>query len=78
MSGKWKKKASIKGLCLTRKEGDKVVVNKGELIIEIVELRGKAVRIAFQGSKEILIERAEVKDETYEEDLSFDGTDSTS
>lgn len=50
-------KSSIGGLVVTRRAGQKVSVNNGEIIIEVVEIQGKAVRIAFQAHKEIKIER---------------------
>lgn len=57
------KKAQLKGLVFTRKEGDQILVNGGEIRIEIVEISGRWVRLAFEASKEISIRRAEAKKE---------------
>jgi carbon storage regulator CsrA len=57
------KKATLRGLMMTRKEGQQIVINHGELLIEVVEVRGKYVRLAFQASKEIDIQRAESEKE---------------
>lgn len=56
----FRKRSTIGGLMITRKEGQKVVVNKGEICIEIMEIKGKYVRLAFSASKEIQIQREEV------------------
>ena len=54
------KKSQLGGLMLTRREGEAISVNHGEIYIEIVEVRGHYVRLAFKASKEISIQRAEV------------------
>lgn len=54
---RFKKKADLRGLVITSKEGEQVFINNGELKIEIVEIRGKTVRLAFQASSEITIRR---------------------
>jgi sRNA-binding carbon storage regulator CsrA len=54
---KFKQKATIRGLMIQRREGQKVTVNHGEIVIEVVEVRGKYVRLCFQASKEIVIQR---------------------
>jgi len=56
----FKKRATMGGLMMTRKEGQRVVVNHGEITIEIVEIKGKYVRLAFKANKEIEIQREEV------------------
>lgn len=53
------KKSQLRGLVITRKEGEQVIINGGELRIEVVEVKGKCVRLAFQANPEILIQRAE-------------------
>lgn len=47
---------------MTRREGEKIAVNRGEIIIEIVSIKGKYVRMVFQASKDIHIIRAEALD----------------
>lgn len=56
----FKKRASISGLMMTRKEGQKIIVNHGEITVEVVEIKGKYVRLAFKANKEIDIQREEV------------------
>lgn len=55
----FQKKSSIGGLTITRREGDKIVVNHGELIIEVVGIRGNRVKLSFKAHKEIDIRRSE-------------------
>ncbi len=56
MSG-WNKRSALGGLIMTRGVGEMIKVNNGEIIIEIVEIRGKYVRLAFKANKEIQIAR---------------------
>lgn len=51
------KKATIQGLNITRKQGERIIVNNGEILIEVVEIKGKYVRLCFQADKEISIAR---------------------
>lgn len=44
---------------MTRKEGEQISVNNGEILIEIVEIHGKTAKLCFQASKEISIKRVE-------------------
>lgn len=69
----WNRKATIGGLLITRKEGQKMTINYGELVIEVVQIKGKTVRLAFNASKEISIQRLEVAKtpEQRSEQLSF-------
>lgn len=53
------KRSKINGLVITRRQGEQVIINGGELRIEVVEVMGKCVRLAFLGNPEILIQRAE-------------------
>lgn len=53
------KKGHLHGLTITRRVGERVLINRGEIEIEVVDIRGSAVRIAFRASKEIQINRAE-------------------
>lgn len=56
-----KKKATMQGcLVLTRRVGEKVLLNHGEVTIEVVEIKGKSVRLAFLAQdKGISIRREE-------------------
>ena len=56
---KWTKKASIRGLMLTRKAGQHITINHGEVKIEIVEVRGKEVRIAIEAPRDVIVLRGE-------------------
>ena len=53
------KKSQLGGLMLTRREGESISVNHGEIFIEVVEVRGHYVRLAFKANKEISIQRTE-------------------
>lgn len=64
MSNKFDKTSSIKGLILNRKAGQKVLVNKGEIEIEVVEIKGGQVRLAFKAHKEIIIQRSELLEDS--------------
>jgi carbon storage regulator CsrA len=55
----WSKKATVRGLVITRGEGEKIIINHGELVLEVVQIKGRQVRIAFAASKDISIQRAE-------------------
>lgn len=55
----WNRKASIGGLIITRKEGEKVVINQGELVLEVMQIRGKTVKLVFAATKDISIRRGE-------------------
>lgn len=56
---KFNRAASIGGLIITRKIGDQIVVNGGEMVIEVIDVKGRLVRLAFKASKEIQIQRGE-------------------
>lgn len=56
----FKKHSKIGGLRLQRREGQTIIVNHGELVIEVTEIRNKAVKLSFQASKEISIRRGEI------------------
>ena len=45
-------KSSIGGLVIARYLGDQVVINHGEITIEVVEIRGNRVKLAFKANKE--------------------------
>lgn len=53
------KKSSIGGLVITRREREKIAVNHGEIIIEVVEIRGNEVKLAFSASREIRFDRVD-------------------
>lgn len=68
---RFKKRAELRGLVITSKESEQVIVNNGELLIEIVEIKGKAVRLAFQASSEISIRRKKpLRSSTFVSDTS--------
>ncbi len=52
-----KRRSSISGLVITSREGDQVIINNGEIIIEVVSIKGKQVRVCFQAHKDISIKR---------------------
>lgn len=54
---------TAKGLIISRREGEQIVINGGELKITIIELNRKKVRLVFEANKEILIQRAELLQE---------------
>lgn len=54
---RFNRKSLMGGLCMTRKVGERIIINNGELIIEVVETRGRYVRLAFKSHKEITIQR---------------------
>lgn len=56
------KQAQIGGLRLTRKPGERVIINSGEIIVEVVEIRGNRVKLCFNGHKDITIRRGEVQE----------------
>lgn len=47
------------GLVLKRREGERVTINHGEMVIEVVEIKGKTVRLAFQGPRDVVVLREE-------------------
>lgn len=69
MSG-WTKKAKLRGLVMTRKEGERVTINNGELIVEVVQVRGRLVRLVFSASKDISIRRTETLQGAQDEALT--------
>jgi len=54
---KFSRHSTMGGLVITCKVGEKVVINHGEIKIEIVDTKGKQVRLCFKANKEILIQR---------------------
>jgi carbon storage regulator CsrA len=60
MSEKFERKSYSGGLVLTIKEGGNVVINSGELVIELVSIRGKQARLSFKANEEIKILRGEL------------------
>ena len=56
-------KSSIGGLVITRRPGEQVVINHGEIVVEVVGVKGRYVRLAFAANKkEISIVRAEASE----------------
>src|SRR5262245_53248412 len=47
-------------LVLTRKSGEQVVLNHGEVVITVVAVRGNRVRLGIQAPPEVLVDRTEV------------------
>lgn len=60
MSIAYKREVTTRGLVLKRRPGQAVVINGGELVIEVIGVRGKEVMIVFQAEKEFLFERFEL------------------
>lgn len=56
---KFDKKSSFGGLIIKRREGERIFVNHGELVVEVVQIIGKTVCLAFKADKEIAIRREE-------------------
>jgi carbon storage regulator CsrA len=54
------KSSKIGGLVFTRGIGESVTVNGGELIVEVVDIKGKNVRLAFKAAREVKIHRSEI------------------
>jgi carbon storage regulator CsrA len=63
---RFNKRSALGGLVLHRKEGERIVINHGEVVIEVVQVTGKQIRLAFRASKDVIIQRAEASD--YEDD----------
>ena len=53
------RKSKIGGLRVTRKEGETVIINNGEIVVEVTEIRGKRVKLCLNGHKDISIRRGE-------------------
>jgi sRNA-binding carbon storage regulator CsrA len=53
------KHGKLRGLVLKLKEGTVIAVNNGELRVEIVEVKGKYIKLCFQATKDISIKRDE-------------------
>ena len=60
---KWCNDAQLRGLIMTRVEGDIIAINNGELQIEIVEVKGRYVRLVFQGDREISVRLSKKSDQ---------------
>lgn len=57
-------------LVLTRHVGEQVVIN-GNIIVEVVEIRGDKIRLGFAAPAEIPIHRAEIQDLLHREGREF-------
>ena len=55
----YNKPSRLGGLIIARKEGERVIINHGEIVMEVIEIKGKYVRMAFKADKEISIQREE-------------------
>lgn len=69
---KFSKESKVGGLLITRKEGEQIAINGGELIIEVVEIQASRVRLAFQAPRDIKIQRAEEAEKERHEGSSTD------
>lgn len=49
-------------LVLSRKIGQKILLNNGEITLVVVDIRGDRVRLGFQAPPEVTIHREEVQD----------------
>lgn len=47
-------------LVLTRKIGEEIVINDGEIRISVVQIRGNRVRLAIDAPQSVLIRRQEL------------------
>lgn len=66
---KFTKKSGIGGLVFSRRVGEHVTINGGEIVIEVVQIKSNLVRLAFKASKDISIVRSEIaKDENHQAD----------
>ena len=52
MASNWSK-SSIRGMVTTLAMGDHILVNDGEMTVEVVDIRGRWVRLAFATSNDI-------------------------
>ncbi len=60
MNSRFLKRSKIKGLVLSLKQGDLIAINSGELLVEIIEVRGSRARVAFKAAKDISISRLQI------------------
>ena len=49
-------------LVLTRKKNEVVVIDNGRIEIEVLEIRGNKIRLAFRADPSIRINRKEIQD----------------
>ncbi len=54
------KNSQISGLVITRRPGQTIVVNRGELIIQVLKVKSNRVMIRIEGSRDISLLRGEV------------------
>lgn len=47
-------------LVLNRKIGEKVIIAEGEIVIQVVEVRGDRVKLGFEADPSIPIDREEI------------------
>lgn len=57
-------------LVLSRYRGESIVINGGEIIVTVVELRGDKVRIGIDAPKDIDVHRQEVFDAIQRQEIS--------
>ena len=49
-------------LVLSRKRSERIVIEGGEIVLTIVEIRGDKVRVGISAPKDISVHRGEVQD----------------
>lgn len=48
-------------LVLSRREDEDVIINNGQIIVTVIEIRGEKVRLGIKAPPEIPVHRAEVQ-----------------
>lgn len=49
-------------LVLSRHRNESIVINNGEIVITVVEIRGDKVRLGVEAPKDVPVHRSEVQD----------------
>lgn len=47
-------------LVLSRKKNERILVNGGEIVVKVVDIRGDKVRLGIEAAKNVAIDREEV------------------
>lgn len=55
----YKRYATYGGLVLKRSPGESVFINQGQIIIEVIKVKGKEVSLAFKAAEDVVIDRYE-------------------
>lgn len=48
-------------LALSRKDGERVIINHGEIVVTVLEIRPDRVRLGFDAPKDVDVNREEVE-----------------